>query len=198
MNLKEKLEHSIVWIVISIAVAAFSAGMGIMHTIYQAREKGDKPTSVIDKSKIKEEENIPINPAEYGEVFKPGEPYPIGFEQIKIGTRFSILKSLYPNGELNFGSQYRFSVNHGPFDIIYYYINYDERINDGIIYNLAFNFRGSSVREYIIKCALAAFGSEKLITKYQGEILEWKNIKGVEVRIDKDEYRIYKIQKLPW
>jgi hypothetical protein len=119
MSLKEKLEQSSAWVLMSYVAGAFIVGvlvtLGFMQVLHQDQpkkqvaefsiESGKQPETKIEMDKSSISENTENNPIKYDPVFKSGDPIPIGFEQIKIGMRLSILRSIFPAGHF-YGNSY--------------------------------------------------------------------------------------------
>ena len=71
------------------------------------------------------------------------------------------------------------------------FISYDdENMNDGVVTKLQFVYQNTLSYEYLRNQALITFGSEKADSKLQGNILEWKNMNGFHVMIEKLYYTV--------
>jgi len=205
MNLKERLEQSSAWVLMSYVAGAFIMGIlvtiGFMQVLHQDQpkkqvaefsiESGKQSETKIEMDKSSISENTENNPIKYGAVFKSGDPIPIGFEQIKIGMRLSVLQSIFPDGEMK-EDWYIIRTKGNPIiGGVWCYVRYDDdNMNDGNIYRLAFSIQDSTVRGYLIKRALSEFGTDKAISKMQGRILEWNSVKGFDVKIEELYYYI--------
>ncbi|MEK7396800.1 MAG: hypothetical protein AAB116_07665 [Candidatus Poribacteria bacterium] len=258
MSLKEKLEQSPVWIMITIAVGGFIFGvtstMGIIKIIFQ--DQSNKTSTIEKLSQIpawamiitlsigfvigvgvmliyqQHQNKMQISksyekPLQFSafmivilfigfaigfavmpihqrykqisqshykgniKIFNTGNPIPLGFEQIKIEMRLSVLQSIFPEGSF-FTNSYIVNIKDNPIiHAIICDIKYDdEKMNDGTITKLTYLLNGSAAREYLIEQALSAFGPENAMSKQRGNILEWKNVEGFHINIDRDSYYV--------
>ena len=209
MNLKERLEQSSAWVLMSYVTGAFIMGilvtLGFMQVLHQDQpkkqvaefsiESGKQPETgqflqrlkiEMDKSSISE--NTENKPIEYGDIFRPGDPIPIDFEQLKVGMRLSVLQSILPDGRLLTWCYIVDIKNNPVIYLIRCYVDYDDdKMIDGTINRFEF-WINSEARGYLTKQALSKFGAEKANSKLQGKILEWKNVKGFHVEIGDDGY----------
>jgi hypothetical protein len=216
-NLWEKIMQFPIWVsvllfIIGLLVGIF-IGIGAMHVIRQHQTKNQSTETYIEVSKqpepkveidrgsiqdtkteqsAKDQEKVEKKPIEYGSIFRSGDPIPIGFEHIKIGMRLSVFQSIFPNGHFDFSTFYKIDIiDNLNIKGIRCIIKYDnENQNDGTITEIDFYFKNSVAREYVIKQALSAFGSENTISKLQGKVLEWKNVGGFHVEIKQDTYEV--------
>jgi hypothetical protein len=217
-NLWEKIMQFPIWVLVLLFVIGLllgiSIGIGAMYIIRQHQTKNQSTETYIEVSKqpepkveidrgnlqqdtkseklAKNQENVEKKPIEYGSIFRSGDPIPIGFEHIKIGMRLSVLQSIFPNGYIDdvIPRFYKIDINDNPnINRITCRVKYDdENQNDGTLTELDFRFKNSADREYVIKHASSAFGSENAISKLQGKALEWKNVGGFHVEITQDVY----------
>ena len=190
----ENLKRFPVWAIIFIFVFGFIAGVGVMRILDR-----DQPETKIEMGKSSISENTDNKQTttenrsmKNSDLFRFGNPIPKGFEQLKIGMRSSILKSVFPRGEFSGYYWYVTDIEDNPIiKRIMCNIEYnDENMNDGIVIELVFHLKNSTAHKYIVEQALSAFGSENAISKMQGNILEWKNVEGFNVDIDQDAYRV--------
>jgi len=148
MKLKERLEQSSTWVLMSYVTGAFIMGilvtLGFMQVLHQDQpkkqvaefsiESGKQPETKIEMDKSNISENTENKPIEYGDIFRPGDPIPIDFEQLKVGMRLSVLQSILPDGRLLTWCYIVDIKNNPVIYLIRCYVDYDDdKMIDGTI-----------------------------------------------------------------
>ena len=126
-------------------------------------------------------------------VLVEGNPYPIGFESAKLGTKLTVLLSLFPssNNKLSadlLSSTFSVEIPKGMFERVVYYLG--DTDGDPEVRQVTFRFRNEKTAELVRSAALKCFGTVGVKTKTLGSIMEWSDVKGSRVNISDGTYSI--------
>jgi predicted small metal-binding protein len=123
----------------------------------------------------------------FGKIFNPSDPYPIGFDKVKLGSRVSALQLVYRNGKLESGL-YQVNVEGGPFNFVLFHHRGDD--DDPVVTRISFHLKDTAAEDYVRDQAVNAFGADKVKSKVRGSVLEWSNINGYKLSMRDTYYSI--------
>jgi hypothetical protein len=100
----------------------------------------------------------------------------MGLDKVKLGTRISVVKSIYPilAGE-TCDPACTIKIAEGSFDFVSFW---GSNGADPKVILISFYFRDERARELCYKQAISAFGSEDAVKQLEDNALEWSNING--------------------
>jgi hypothetical protein len=182
MSIKQKLKDHLIIIIIMVCVTIIAAASGIMMWTY------DEPVSSIGakQTEMKFSQPAETQALKYGEIFRKGDFYPIGFDKAGIGTPVSVLQAAYPSGFLTLSS-YDVSLSTGPFSEVSFC--HDRSGADPKVNEIKFSFRNLKARDHVRSQAFSAFGSKQAVSSAMGKIITWK-MKGIQAEIQDSHYGV--------
>jgi hypothetical protein len=128
------------------------------------------------------------------EIFRPGSPYPVGFEVPKLGARLTDVKTFYEGVEVDlFAPMVEYvgltvTLENNIFGRITYSFSQPEV--DPILITITFYPIDDEVMTQVRKEALVAFADDPHETFALGEIIQWRDVGGVKVVVGQKDYII--------
>ena len=129
--------------------------------------------------------NVYRKSAESKSLFTPNDPFPTSIGKAGIGTPYSTLRLLYPDGKLD-SRFYRVRFEEGPFEKADFDLGSEG--DDPQVESVYFYFRDSDARRYVKEEALAVFGCWR--AKVQWGIFDWPDLNGHFVELNIGWYAI--------
>lgn len=206
MNFKEKIEnHPMTWL-LGLLFAGFLAGIGTYEGILkiakletvsksellrlrqtaaelkELRKGGSKVDSAAEPVRIPQEADG-TDP----KIFEPGNPFPVGFDQIKPGDKLSLAMAIMGNGKISMEAMH-IDIANGPFRrVSYSTIGQGEDPEISLIF---FGFRDAKSAELVKNAAVAAFRGFEVKPMMLGSRLVWPDINGYSISWEEEAYLI--------
>ncbi len=182
MSIKQIMKDHLFIVIFTVCFTIIAAATGIMTWTY------DESISSIGAKQTEMNSSQPTEPQDvkYGDVFRKGDFYPIGFDKAGIGTPVSVLQTVYPSGFLTLSS-YDVSLSTGPFSEVSFC--HDRTGIDPKVNEVKFSFRNVKARDHVRSQAFSAFGSMQAVSSAKGKIITWK-MKGIHAEIQDSHYGV--------
>lgn len=123
---------------------------------------------------------------DFSSLFEPNNPFPKGYDLVKLGTPMSVVKSIYPAPDGQFfggGLCYMVDFSDGPIARINYF--YRGAGPDPKIRSIVHTLRAGIPADKMRKALVSALKSHKFRTTIAGNLV-WDDVVGTKVEIDSE------------
>ena len=185
--------HRLIWpiIIFGAIIIALSKFTNALHDIKEFIFPTQENTSrILDNSDTRKDEFVVDGSIQ---VIEKLNPYPVGFQKVKIGTKLTMINNYYDEsvGSLSdSGNMFSLKINNDVYKHVTFYLEKDE--NPEVI-QITFWPKNKAYMEVIKRQAIVAFDTINFKSFSLGKVLEWKGIEGVKISIDDDTYTISRL-----